>query len=213
MLVCLFGKRGTGKTFLIETVLQDLKGPVINFDFLGNFPDVKGVHTESVKTAASWLMNWTSETKEKMLVLKPSQVESAVDIMCQAAWEKGNCTLVIDEVDMINYTKTPHFDYLIRYGRNRGVHLLVACRRPFEISRNITAGANAIYIYQTQEPRDIEYYSKSILGKQAAKLMTLPKYTGIVIDYDRERTGIFEVNSKGELYFVEKITNQDSNKE
>lgn len=213
MLVCLFGKRGTGKTHLISAIVETLNGPVINFDFLGNYPEVKGKHTDSVKDAAAWLMNWTTEAKEKVLTFKPAQVESAVDIICQAAWEKGNCTLLIDEVDMIQYKLTPHFDYLIRYGRNRGVHMLVACRRPFEISRNITAGANAIYIFQTQEPRDVEYYSKSILGKNAQKLMTLPKYHGIVIDYDRERTGIFNVDSTGQLFFVEKITNQDSNKD
>lgn len=207
MLVVLFGKRGTGKTYLIAETAKTLKGPVLMLDFLGNFNDVKGFKTQSTESATKWLLDYKSQDKEKICILTPSNVDLSVDAICDAAWVKGNCTLVIDEVDMISYSGCRGFDYVVRYGRNRGIHLLLASRRPAEISRNITAGANAIYIFQTQEPRDIEYYSKTLVGEHAEKLMTLPRHHGVMLDYDRERIGIFQVNSDGEVFFVDNLKN------
>jgi len=81
--------------------------------------------------------------------------------------------------------------------------LLTGCRRPAEISRNITAGANRLYLFRTQEPRDIEYF-RSIIGDRAFELMDVPQYSGLYLDYDSQEIGRFRIDEKGEVFILSK---------
>lgn len=144
------------------------------------------------------------EETADVTVLQATDPNEAVNYMSSCLWHAEGGTLVLDEVDAVSTSKdaAPVFDQVIRYGRNRGVSLLTGCRRPAEIDRNITAGANRLYIFQTQEPRDIEYFRKTILGDEAEKLLSLPQYHGVFLDYDRKVVGEFEMNKNGEVFHL-----------
>ena len=213
MLINIFGKRGSGKTHLILKNLDEFPGPVAVLDILGNFHiedddgDLVYPTTSSTEEFIGWLDEWThsddpEKEKNKIFVLMPADPNWALDHVCAALWELEGGTLVLDEVDAFNPTEAPLFDRVIRYGRNKNIHLVTGCRRPAEISRNITAGANRIFIYRTQEPRDIDYFEATIIGKEAERLMTLPKYHGIFIDHDREVIGDFRVEESGQLVIL-----------
>lgn len=213
MLINIFGKRGSGKTHLIGKNLESFPGPVAVIDILGNFASLTDKEenplypvTDSISEFISWLEDYDPEDSlEKVFILTPADPGTAVDFVSAGLWEIHGGTLVLDEVDAFNPTDAPCFDQLIRYGRNRNVHLITGCRRPAEISRNITAGANRIYVYQTQEPRDIEYFEATILGKDAEKLISLPKYHGLFIDYDEGVKGNFRVDDKGKVFTMNKV--------
>lgn len=219
MLINIFGKRGSGKTHLIRENLETFTGPVCVIDVLGNFhielpPDretgdveLKYPTTNSLVEYLNWIEEWCEsddpeKEQNKIFVLMPDEPNEALDFVCAALWELGQGTLVLDEIDAFKISESPCFDKVIRYGRNRNIHLVTGCRRPAEISRNITAGANKLYVYRTQEPRDVDYFSETILGPLAEKLMTLPKYHGIFIDYDRDVVGDFRVDENGDVFIL-----------
>lgn len=219
MLVNIFGKRGAGKTHMIKHALKYCEPPVAVLDILGNFNEDEvpiSYQTDSLSDACEQIKNYNvyeaASDNERafmdevppIIVLQPADPDTAIDFISATLWHEFGGTLVIDEADGFSITEAPCFDQLIRYGRNRGVHLLTGCRRPYELNRSITAGANCIYIFQTQEPRDIEYFAKTLIGKdQADRLKNLPEYHGLFINYDKKTIGMFKTGHKGEVYILE----------
>lgn len=214
MLICFFGKRGSGKTYTINKNLKNAQGPVMVLDFLGNFQDPKYIQTDDISDAITqmqyYLENHKFEKKlQKIIVLKSMDSDVAADFISKALWDAEGGTLVLDEIDMISEAQAPWFDYVIRYGRNKNIDVITGCRRPAEISRNITAGANRIFIFQTQEPRDIEFYEKTSLGERAYALSTMDEYHGLYIDYDEKSVGVFRVDNDGT---IRRLTKESINK-
>lgn len=213
MLVCVFGKRGAGKTTTIAHALQHCQGPVVVADILGNYKNKKNEKgeiigpkmtecdslSEGINAINSWLANPKEETK--IIVIKAPDPDVTVDFLSSVLWEAGRGTLVLDEADGFSLDAAPCYDWLVRYGRNRNVDLLTGCRRPAEISRNITAGANRLYLFRTQEPRDIEYF-RSIIGDRAFELMDVPQYSGLYVDYDSQQIGRFKIDESGQVFIL-----------
>lgn len=206
MLVCFFGKRGSGKTTVIRGNLENMKAPVVVLDILGNFDDPSFVQTTTIAECVENVRYYIAAPKEekrklqKIIVLKCSNPDAAIDFLSATLWESHGGTLVIDEADGFNETNAPCFDQIVRYGRNRGVDIVTGCRRPAEISRNITAGANRVFIFQTQEPRDVDYFESTVLGEKAEILMKIPKFHGLFVDYDESKVGTFRIDEKGVIY-------------
>jgi len=229
MLVNVFGKRGSGKTFLIRRTIKYCEAPIVIIDLLGNFGlehFPKSYQTESISDCCEKIVEYNQyQAADKntrafmdeipsVIVIQPDDPNEAIDYISALMWEEwAGGTLVIDEADGFSYDQAKYFSKLIRYGRNRGIHLLTGCRRPAELDRNITAGANSLYIFQTQEPRDVEYYSKTLLGKeQAESLKSLPDYHGLFINYDKKTTGVFKTDERGDVIILkEKPMNQNQN--
>lgn len=223
MLVNIFGKRGAGKTHMIKHAIHHCEAPVVIIDILGNFDKaaleknkIQSYQTETLSDllqkikdynvyseASDHARNFMEEIPD-VLVIQPADPNEAIDFISAALWDEWGGTLVIDEADGFSVHEAPCFDQLIRYGRNHGVHILTGCRRPYELNRNITAGANCIYIFQTQEPRDIEYFAKTLIGKeQAERLKNLPEYHGLFINYDKKTIGMFKTDEKGAVFILE----------
>lgn len=208
MLINFFGKRGSGKTFTIKGQLDDenLRGPIVIVDILGNFSDETYIQTTEISETILQIEHYfklksEGENPERIIALKAADPDLAIDYLSAALYEgKNGGTLILDETDGFSFANAPCFDQLIRYGRNWNIDIITGCRRPAEISRNITAGANIMYIFQTQEPRDVDYFKGTILGEKAEKLLTLPKYSGLYVDYDNNEIGTFKVNKQGEIF-------------
>lgn len=213
MLVCVFGKRGAGKTTVIRGSLAMCQGPVVVADILGNYQNKKNEKGElippifkecenvssGIDAINEWILNPKEETK--IIVVKAMDPNTTVDFLSAALWEAKRGTLVLDEADAFSLDQAPLFDWLVRYGRNRNVDLLTGCRRPAEISRNITAGANRLYMFRTQEPRDIEYF-RQVFGDRAFELMEVEPYSGLYIDYDSQTIGRFKIDEKGKVFIL-----------
>lgn len=208
MLINFFGKRGSGKTHTIKGQLDDenLRGPIVIVDILGNFDDPTYIQTTEISETILQIGHYfklknNGEDPERIIAIKPADPDLAIDYLSAALYEAGGGgTLVLDECDGFSFANAPCFDQMIRYGRNWNVDIITGCRRPAEISRNITAGANSMYIFQTQEPRDVDYFKNTILGERAEKLLTLPKYSGIYVDYDISEVGTFTVDKQGQIF-------------
>lgn len=204
MLICIFGKRGSGKTTMIKGSLEAMEGPVVVVDVLGNFNDENYIVTDKVSEMIDLIVDYKKDpkNKNKIFVLQTPDPDLAIEYVSATLWECQGGTLVLDEVDSITYVKGSCFDQLIRYGRNRGVNVVTGCRRPAELSRNVTAGANKIYVFHTQEPRDVDYFKSTVLGDKAKNLPNMPQFSGILVDYDRDEFCHFKIDELGQLFII-----------
>lgn len=209
MVINFFGRRGSGKTYCIKGQIPDMKSPIIIIDYLGNFAKNNNyIQTKSISECIHILNEKiNSRQNQKIIInLQTHDYNLAVDYISAALWEIKGGTLVLDEVDGIDMADAPCFDQLIRYGRNagpkNGVHIITGCRRPAELSKNITAAANKFYCLQTHEPRDMDYFSE-LFGERAYLLLNAPPHSGLFLDYDSNISGRYVVDAQGFIYHTE----------
>lgn len=225
MVINIFGRRGSGKTTTIRYQLKDCRPPILIVDVLGNF-QASQFHAQGLP----WEVAETDDLEEAILLLKDyqngkipkrdlarmpggkftlnlktSDPGSGADYFSAAIWEINGGTLVLDEVDSIRMEEGSCFDEFIRYGRNHHGDLLTGCRRPAELSRNITAAANKFYCFQTHEYRDIEYFRAQVFGDSAEGLMTLPPYNGMFMNFDERKTGTFCIDRQGRVFHTGEV--------
>jgi hypothetical protein len=95
----------------------------------------------------------------------------------RAALAAGNCTLVWEEVDQFTPRgRLPEAAYqCVNSGRHDGVRVIACARRALRISRDLTASATRIVVFQTTEPNDIRYLEEYI-GQDARQARDLPPY-------------------------------------
>lgn len=210
MVINFFGKRGCGKTTVIKGQLIDCRAPVVIIDILGNYQNIECIQTTEIPRCIEEIKKYYLKEinhdeipqKEKIINLSSHDYNLAIDYISACLWEIGGGTLILDEVDCFEFSEAPCFDQIVRYGRNHNVDIITGCRRPAELSKNITAAANKFYCFSTHEPRDIDYFSE-IFGDRAQELMHLPKYSGLFLDYDNELIGRFTVDSSGGIHHAE----------
>ena len=214
MLLTVFGRRGSGKTTAIRAAIPKLKEPVVIVDLLGNFdPELKPNSPDWIKVkgsapAVAEIKKYIENPDEHpgVISVEVAQGAETVDFIAAALWDVHGGTLVLDEADFVSLAEAPAFDDLIRYGRNRGVDIIIGCRRPAEISKNITAGADRILCFTTHEPRDVDYFKKLFGDEFAETLPNLERYHGIFIDYLKETRGTFKTDKKGRVHILTEST-------
>lgn len=209
MLTVVFGRRGSGKTTLIRHLIPQFKKPVFVIDVLGNYTpgDTEKQNNSdwdlstSPEDALDALLWWRKNPKESsgIIVVQGGELPRAIDFVSSALWKIHGGTLVLDEADFLSISEAPCFDELIRYGRNHGIDLITGCRRPAELSKNITAGADLAYCLVTHEPRDIDYYRDFLGDELAFSLPQLPPHHGIYKDFLNLKDGRFKTDRSGKI--------------
>lgn len=198
-----------------DLIAKSPRAPVVVLDLLGNFDQPRDKKTnyvfcDKISDIVEKILKYKKDpdAKKRILVIRPQDPAMAVDFVSEALWQAQGGTLVLDEADAFSVTDAPKFDFLIRYGRNRNIDLITGCRRPAEISRHITAAANKVFCFATQEPRDVEYFKKTLFGERAERLMSLERYHGLFLDYDSLDFGEYHTDHEGRVFVdkTEKLT-------
>jgi hypothetical protein len=212
MFEVVFGRRGSGKTTLIRAKIPTLKKPVIVIDVLGNFKGYRyngqtPFQTESLGEAIIELQSWCRQPSKHSgyIIVEPADLNTTIDFMCSSLWAIEGGSLVLDEADAFSLSESPCFDEAIRYGRNRGIDIITGCRRPAEISKNITAAADKVYCLSTREPRDIEYYRDFLGDETAFAVQNLPQWHGIIKDFSNNSTVLFRSDEQGKLTVLKSL--------
>jgi hypothetical protein len=85
---------------------------------------------------------------------------------CAVAWELGaerasgtRLVVLMEEADEVAIPgqEPPIVKRLIRRGRHHGIEVVACSRRPAEVSRRLTSQARELYLFSTQEPKDLTY--------------------------------------------------------
>jgi len=166
------GRKGSGKSTIVREIVADYPRVMV-LDSLAEYDDCDVVEEDDCPEA---LLKASGQSKFR-IACRCLGLEDNLDLM-RIAYEMPPKTLIVIEEASL-YASPTHLPdemaALIRYGRHRELDLVFVARRPSELHRDVTANADVLVTFQTQEPRDIMYL-RSFYGDEALTLPTLPLY-------------------------------------
>ena len=137
--IAILGKTGSGKSNLVKVLMTDI------------LPDYKFVVLDAIGN----LTEYDGQPNVDYHQTNPSD-EADVDQIIYSALEKGDCMVVIDEVDRYNSKKGTMLNELVNVGRNYGVGGIFAARRTASIDKDILANSAFIFTFQHILPQDLD---------------------------------------------------------
>jgi hypothetical protein len=171
----IFGKRGSGKSYLARHRLKEFSRYLV-YDTLGEYEE--GVVFDNIPAlAAFWKKVYAGNFR---IIYQPLDPNAEFEQVCNLVWTCGNMAFMIEEIDCFCSNLTSSLDVafksIIQRGRHKDITLIGVTQRPFSIARLITSQAKKMCIFNTTEPRDIDYF-KSVLGEQVTnKFEQLKQY-------------------------------------
>ena len=137
--ITVLGASGSGKTNLIKVLMSDILKDYyfVLLDSIGNFAEYEG--------------------KENIEYHQVSPQDTAgVDEIIYAALERGDCMVVVDEVDRYETKKGTMLNELVNLGRNYDVGGIFAARRTADVDKDILANSPYIFTFQHILPQDLD---------------------------------------------------------
>jgi hypothetical protein len=169
----IFGKRGSGKSVLASSLIRDQKRVLI-YDTLGEYTE--GVIIESYPELCKF---WAKVYRQNFrIIYQPLDPDGDFETVCDLVFNCGNITYLVEEIDCFCSAQALgiNFKSIIQRGRHKDITLIGITQRPAGIARLITSQAKAMRIFNTTEPRDIDYF-RQILGEALIKkLAELKEY-------------------------------------
>ncbi len=211
-----FGKRGSGKTYLCKLISDGFKRKIIydTRNRLGG-DDLDGHYDATYRDC---LVSYTNDSFIDQLqshiskpsftiIYKPrilSQEDSAFFCQICDAKEVSDVLVYIEEIGVL--TSSNHisginapFANLLRTSRHHNIHLLMNAQRPVDVNRLITAEASHIISFKQTESRDIAYFS-GYLGEHTENLPTLHDFSFLVF-----------MDKDGSIKYFDKNQNEKNN--
>lgn len=172
-IILIFGKRGSGKSYLAKNLIQTERRLFI-YDTIGEYNN--GV----VFTELDELLRfWRRICRDRFrLIYQPADPSADFDRAAELLYLLGNVTLVVEELDIYcqPLSISRPLANVVQRGRHRNITFIGITQRPFGIHRLLTSQAKEIYIFRTNEPRDRQYLC-DLLGQEVeAKLDQLKEY-------------------------------------
>jgi hypothetical protein len=173
IITLIFGKRGSGKSFLGKKLIAGHKRYLV-YDTLGEYID--GVVIESFDVLKLF---WGSTyVKDFRIIYRPLDPEREFEKICDLVWNLGNMTFLIEEVDCFCKPQSicMPFGSIIQRGRHRNITLIGVTQRPHGIARLLTSQAKQMCIFNTTEPRDVDYFRQVVGDCLVERVTALKQY-------------------------------------
>lgn len=171
----ILGKRGSGKSFLANKLIEDQPRLMI-YDTMSEYENGVVFGTEDREQC---LETWRRfYQKQFRFIYRPIRPEDEIEGICELVYALGNCCFLVEEIDCYctAHQISDSFAAIIQRGRHKNITLIGISQRPFGIHRLLTSQAKAMYIFNTNEPRDREYL-RALLGQEIeTKLDALEQY-------------------------------------
>lgn len=173
----IFGKRGSGKTLLAEKMIQDHKRLLV-YDTIGEYTN--GVIIEDLPALKEFWGKVYFRPGMFRIIYQPVDPEGDFDTICQLVYECGDMTFLIEELDRYSkpLTLSKPFKEIIQRGRHEGynIELIGVTQRPHGIDKLLTSQAKEMFIFNTTEPRDVDYFKDTIGYPVVCKIAALQEY-------------------------------------
>lgn len=168
------GKTGCGKSYLVNKLNKE-KQHLLVFDTMSEYTE--GVVFEK---RPEFLQFWQQFYQHPYrLIYRPlDNPENEIEDIAECVYLLGNVCFVIEEVTCYCSPNkiSENFAHIIQRGRHKNIELIVTTQRPFGLHRLLTSQAKEIYVFATNEPRDIDYLC-ALLGREIEeKLSALQQY-------------------------------------
>lgn len=163
-IILIFGKRGTGKSYLAKKLIES-ETRIVIFDTLSEYETGVLFDTEHGREFREfWQRVYRGNFR---LVYRPLKPDDEIDEIAALVFALGNMTFVVEEIDCYctSFQISEAFAHIVQRGRHKNITLVGITQRPFGIHRLLTSQAKEIYIFGTNEPRDRDYL-KALLGRE-----------------------------------------------
>ena len=174
-IILIFGKRGSGKSYLAKKKIE-IEPRLVIFDTMSEYENGVVFNAEKYH---EFLEFWKKVYRGRFrLIYRPLVPAAEIERICEAVYTIGNCCFLVEEIDCYcsAYQISDTFAAIIQRGRHKNIKLIGITQRPFGIHRLLTSQAKEIYIFNTNEPRDREYL-RNLLGQEIEpKLDALKQY-------------------------------------
>lgn len=193
--VVVIGRTGSGKTFLIRTLIE-LRQYVV---FFRTKPDSNKFPTLDLVRRADAMKHWKGER----LLLEPDYKRQAVEgyNMLENAWNDGSWTVVVDELWYVEHELglEPYVVRMLTQGRSKAITAVLGVQRPVDISRFALSETKHLFIFQT-EGRDLKFSLRdSTTDAIVPAVRKLRKYEFVY--YNRE-TGQIAIGNAQSLHRI-----------
>ena len=174
-IILIFGKRGTGKSYLANKLIAAERRLVI-FDTLSEYETRVVFDSEyTYQFKEFWRRTYRGNFR---LIYRPLKPDAEIDEIAELCFILGDLTFLVEEIDCYctSFQISDSFAHVVQRGRHKNITLIGVTQRPFGIHRLLTSQAKEIYIFGTNEPRDRDYL-KCLLGQEIeGKLDALEQY-------------------------------------
>ena len=173
--ILIFGKRGSGKSYLAGKLIENEKQLLI-FDTLSEYTSGVVFGKENYREFISF---WRERYRRPFrLIYQPLNPDQEIEQIAELVFFLGNITFLVEEIDCYcsSFQISESFAHIIQRGRHKNITLIGVTQRPYGINRLLTSQAKEIYVFSTNEPRDREYL-RNLLGQDVeTKLDQLGQY-------------------------------------
>jgi len=174
-IILVIGKRGSGKSYLVKKMIRTDTRLVV-FDLMSEYVEGVTFGPENPRELA-WF--WRKFYKRDFrIVYRPIRPKAEILQLAELVYSLGNLTFVVEEIDSIctPYELPDPFAAIVQRGRHKNIQLIGVTPAPYGINRDLTRQAKEIYIFNTNEPRDIDYLRQLLGSEIEAKIAALEQY-------------------------------------
>ncbi len=155
--IVITGSKGSGKSYLANTLLQNLHGvSVFVWDFNHQFHDSRAIVLHHLDE----LIEMYDEVKRGKYILQDfNKEENQFRKFCKYAFSKGNVVLIIDEVHayVTKQKIIKEYNDLILSGRPRGVSVISVSTRPASLPNNVLTNAKHVFTFRLNIESDVKW--------------------------------------------------------
>lgn len=169
----IFGKRGSGKTLLAESMVRDRKRLFV-YDTIGDYTN--GVIIEDLPALKEF---WGKVYRGNFrIIYQPVDPEGDFDVVCRLVYECEDLTFLVEELDRYSkpLTLSLPFKNIIQRGRHKNIELIGVTQRPHGIDKLLTSQAKEMFIFNTTEPRDVDYFKDTVGYPVVVKIAGLQEF-------------------------------------
>lgn len=165
--VLIAGRKRSGKSTLLRTL--------VNYTL--------DVHPDRRFVVWDRTVEWVK--RDRVIVLPAN--ECSGEEAAQYALDLSDCTLVLDEVDLVapapaGLRSGSALHAIVHYGRHENVGLLCAARRSANVHIDVRALADVIYFFHHSEPNDLDWISRLGGDELAERVRAIPPHQFLRVD-------------------------------
>ena len=99
-------------------------------------------------------------------------VKDEIDRLAKGCFVLGDVTFVIEEIDACctAWVMPEWMNYCVQRGRHKNIELIGVTPAPFGINRDLTRQAKRICVFNTNEPKDLDYLA-ALLGSDVKQIV------------------------------------------
>lgn len=160
----IIGKRGSGKSYLVKKMIAAERRLFV-WDLMSEYNQGVLFGPENLREVAWFWRRFYY--RDFRMIYRPIKPKTEIIPIAELVFELGDMTFVVEEIDSIctSYDLPEQFSAIIQRGRHKNIQLIGLTPAPYGINRDLTRQAKEVYVFNTNEPRDIDYL-KNLLGSE-----------------------------------------------